>query len=118
MATHRFAYPSVVESEERFLNDLAQVAQRERLEEDVRRAMMLTLSEAFTNALVHGNRLDPAKTVWVEVRVDEATVSAEVADEGNCGLAELAARPQTGQLDDHGRGIGLMEHFAAEVVFG
>lgn len=118
MADYRFTYPSVLESEERFLDDVEGLLRDEGIENDLRHGLLLTLSEAFTNAMVHGNKLDPSRVVAVTVRVTEEAVTAEVADEGDHGLDGIRQREDPGELADHGRGLGLMEHFAATVAFG
>lgn len=118
MAEHTFTYRSELASEEAFLNDLERVIEAERLEVRVKQGLMLTLSEAFNNAMVHGNGLDPAKMVRVAVRVTESAVEAEISDEGERGLESFHRREAAGLMDDHGRGIALMEHYAGEVAFG
>ena len=42
----------------------------------------LALEEALVNAIKHGNRLDPQKSVRIAWQVDSATVRIEIEDEG------------------------------------
>ncbi|MDZ7772142.1 MAG: ATP-binding protein [Balneolaceae bacterium] len=47
---------------------------------------MLALSEAVTNAIVHGNGEDPEKSVTVRSTLDEGRLSISVQDEGRASI--------------------------------
>ena len=117
MAEYKHTYPSVLESEDKFLDDLGLIVAAEGLDAEFANGFLLTVSEAFTNALVHGNGLDPTKLVTVCVRVSDNGVVAQVTDEGRGGLTRIRRRRPAGQLADHGRGIALMQHFAGTLDF-
>jgi serine/threonine-protein kinase RsbW len=44
--------------------------------------IVLSVHEAVVNGMVHGNRLDPRRTVSVEIQFGPRGVEIEVADEG------------------------------------
>ena len=44
--------------------------------------LRVALCEALANAMIYGNRLDPAKTVEIQVTVTDPQLRIEVADEG------------------------------------
>jgi len=82
-------------------------------------AIKLSLEEAMTNAVRHGNRNDPDKRVVVRYRVTPQKTVITVRDEGggfipervpDCTLPENIERPC-------GRGIMLMRAYMTEVSF-
>ena len=77
--------------------------------------ILLTVSEAFTNALVHGNRYDPAKSIGISIGVDEKTVTAEIVDEGAGNIAPIESRGRADSLQEGGRGVDLMESIADKI---
>lgn len=44
---------------------------------------MLTVSEAATNAVVHGNKLDPSKKATITAEADEKVLTIITTDEGS-----------------------------------
>jgi serine/threonine-protein kinase RsbW len=71
----------------------------------------VALSEALSNAILRGNREDPAKHVHVKARVDPVTLVIEVRDEGaSFDLDECTLDPTTPDHVDRedGRGLFLM----------
>ena len=42
----------------------------------------LTIQEALTNALVHGNRCDPEKTISISMSLNDASLFVSVSDSG------------------------------------
>jgi serine/threonine-protein kinase RsbW len=82
-------------------------------------AIHLAAEEALVNAVVHGNRLDPKKTVHVECEVSPDFVRLEVTDEGagfdpgsvpDCTLEERLEAPS-------GRGVMLMRSFMSRIAY-
>lgn len=82
-------------------------------------AIHLAAEEALVNAVVHGNRLDPAKRILVECLVTPHLVRLEVTDQGegfdpsqvpDCTLEERLAHPS-------GRGVMLMKSFMTRVAY-
>ena len=80
----------------------------------------LCLDEAISNAIIHGNHSDPAKTVSVRVFCLEDGWGVEIADEGlgfdwQAWLQRLNA--ELTESGDSGRGIALLLKCCTEVVF-
>lgn len=86
---------------------------------DLEGRIMLALSEAATNAIVHGNKEDDAKNVQISVDVSPKSVVIVVQDEGDGFNPEHTPDPTEDEnlLQTGGRGIFLMEHYAEEVTY-
>jgi serine/threonine-protein kinase RsbW len=83
-------------------------------------AVGLALREALTNAVLHGNRLDPCKLVQVYCRCELGKgVSVVVKDQGRGFDPNTIPDPSAvGNLEvEHGRGIFLMRWLMDEVSF-
>ncbi len=82
-------------------------------------AIHLAAEEAIVNAIVHGNKLDPAKKVRVCCVVSADVARIEVTDEG-AGF-DPAAVPDC-RLDERldapgGRGVMLMRNFMTRIEY-
>ncbi len=117
MAHYAFTYFSVTDSEEQLLDDLAKVLETGGVSQNVQRGFLLAVCEAFTNALLHGNKSNPERLISVVLDVNELAISADITDEGKGGLERIRNRKHRGLLAEGGRGIGLIEHFADSVNF-
>lgn len=82
-----------------------------------RRKFMLAVSEAFSNALIHGNELNPEKTIRVQLRINEYVLSADIIDQGQEGLKKIQSPRETDLLSDGGRGLRLMMYCADNFTF-
>jgi serine/threonine-protein kinase RsbW len=80
-------------------------------------AINLALEEALTNAIRHGNRLDPNKKVHVEARVTPRRVEITVQDEGpgfdRKNIPDPTAEENLEKCS--GRGILLIEAYMSSV---
>lgn len=112
------AYPSRIDSEGRMLDDLTIFLDQFNLDPALRHGLTLCLSEAFTNALKHGNKWDPAKRVFVNLAIKGEEIVADITDEGQGGLAAVQRRPRPEILAESGRGIDFIFRFcpAAELT--
>jgi serine/threonine-protein kinase RsbW len=82
-------------------------------------AIRLALEEALVNAIRHGHRNDPAKTVRVRYQVSEQQLTVEVQDEGPGFDPDGVPDPLApGNLErPGGRGVFLMRHYMTWVSF-
>ena len=89
------------------------------LDEEKSETFKLVLSEAVTNAIVHGNKEDEKKTVDISVNVTGESITADVIDQGSGFNPEEKKNPvkEKNLLDTSGRGIFLMRQFADHVEF-
>lgn len=117
MSTRVLTYASVVASTETFLDDLSLFLDQHELSQRERHHIMMAASEAFTNAVVHGNQCDPGKTVTVYVDINHDFLSADIVDQGYRGIDGVEARSAPGRLSESGRGIDLMRHYADHLEF-
>ena len=87
--------------------------------EDAIFAIKLTLEEAITNAIKHGNKCDRSKKVTVQYVVDSVQVVITIRDEGpgfNPDAVPDPTSPERLSLPN-GRGILLMKAYMNEVVY-
>lgn len=72
--------------------------------------ILLVVQEIVTNAVIHGNKEDPDKTVAVEAELDDPSqIIVRVTDEGD-GIPPLPSADEAEQmdyLDENGRGMKL-----------
>jgi len=71
-------------------------------------AVRLALDEALSNAVRHGNKLDPNKKVTIEYRVGPEEVCISVTDEGEGFDPGKVPDPTLDENLDHPNGRGLM----------
>ncbi|MDZ4722910.1 MAG: ATP-binding protein [candidate division Zixibacteria bacterium] len=117
MATYKYFYSSAPEAEEQMLDDLFRVLKEHDLSEEDTNKFTLAVSEAFINALVHGNKQNSQKKIEVKLDLDEETLSAEIIDEGKEGLKQIWSRIEPPPLSESGRGIDLIRHYATTSQF-
>jgi len=79
----------------------------------------MCLDEAINNAIEHGNRGDPKKTIRLWLFADAERWGAIVADEGGGFGPEDVPDPTTDEnlLREGGRGIALMEGYLDELRY-
>ena len=89
------------------------------LNEETTHWILMALREALANAIKHGNGLDMAKRVHLEMEVKDHTLRIRIRDEGTgfdpTGVADPLA--QENRFKTSGRGIFYMKTFMDEVRF-
>ena len=82
-------------------------------------AIRLALEEALSNAIKHGNGLDPAKTVTVKFTVSADELKIVITDQGRGFNPEGVPDPTTDEHleEPNGRGIMLMRAYMDEVNY-
>ena len=74
--------------------------------------LQLALYECITNAAVHGNKLDPRKSVTVRITLSGETLSIVIADQGaGFDWKEKLKAPLADPECPSGRGLRLMSNF-------
>ena len=86
---------------------------------DVYGNILITLTEAVNNAIIHGNSNDESKTVQIQLRKQEGWLAVRVTDEG-CGfdpnnLPDPTAPENLMQVG--GRGVFLMHQLSDMLLF-
>lgn len=117
MTAYAFVYASDVKAATRLIDDLETALSNHGVAAGLVRRATLAVSEAFTNALIHGNRQNVCKNIKVVLTVDESLISADIIDEGTGGLRRIKARTPVKPLDEGGRGIDLILHYASSAQF-
>jgi anti-sigma regulatory factor (Ser/Thr protein kinase) len=117
MASYSFTYPSTREANELVLDDLRRCLEAGHVEGHLFNSISICVSEAFTNAAVHGNCENPLKTVVVRFEVNENQVIADIVDQGSGGMSRIGNRKPATVQDEGGRGIDLIRHFADDCHF-
>lgn len=82
-----------------------------------RQQFLLIVSEAFTNALIHGNKSDPAKKIKVHIHINSKALFADIIDQGLEGLTRIRNKRSADLLAESGRGIDLMRYYCDKVRF-
>ncbi len=105
-----------LEKVEGLLNDLQTEI---KFDDEFYAKLMLTVSEAATNGVVHGNKLDESKKVTIVAVYDGNTLSVSTDDEGDGFIPESIPNPlaEENLLKTSGRGVFLMGEFADEVLY-
>jgi anti-anti-sigma factor len=112
-----FKYPSVIESEGAMYSDVKNVLMEAKVERRRLFSIMLAVSEAFTNALIHGNQFVAGKQIEVSITVNNDTIVADIIDEGEGYIANMTSINPVDEMSEGGRGVGLMNSFADEIKY-
>lgn len=82
-------------------------------------AVRLTLEEAFLNAVRHGNKLDPSKTIRVDYAVSEDKLEITITDQGEGFKPDKVEDPRFGDnlFKPGGRGLLLMNSYMDTVRY-
>jgi serine/threonine-protein kinase RsbW len=122
MTRYSFTYPNLLEAESSMYEHLKEVLIANQVAPDEIHKCMVVLSEAFTNAYLHGNKGEPTKHVSISLSINENWLAADIIDEGSESISESmqnaageAGLPDAGA--ENGRGLMLMRHYADEVRF-
>lgn len=101
---------------EGFLNDLQS---KLNFNDEFYARLMLTVSEAATNGIVHGNGLDPNKKVTLVAEYKDDLLKISSHDEGTGFEPQEVPNPLADEnlLKTSGRGVFLMSEYADSVEY-
>jgi len=117
MSTHTYKYRSEISSEEKMYEDLDELLRIHEIHGRLSNDIRLALSEAFTNALIHGNKLDSSKEIEINITINDQFITADIIDEGSGEPDGLQAREDPDLWQERGRGVILMERVADRMTF-
>ena len=82
-------------------------------------ATHLALEEAFSNAITHGNKMDPGKEIRIDYSLYPDKVEISVTDQGDGFKPEAIPDPRFGKklYEPDGRGLLLMQSYMDVVEF-
>ncbi len=89
------------------------------LSDELEANILVSLSEAFNNAIIHGNKLDTNKIVKLKIQLINNEIIFLIEDEGEGFNDDLIQDPTSPQNIDKptGRGIFLMRNLADRMEF-
>ena len=88
-------------------------------DDDFYARLMLSVSEAATNAIVHGNKLNPSKKVTIDAEANTHTLAFTIKDEGDGFNPDNIPNPLEEEhlLIPSGRGVFLIKEYADELEY-
>jgi|JI61114BRNA_FD_contig_21_12986475_length_484_multi_11_in_0_out_0_1 serine/threonine-protein kinase RsbW len=110
------SHPKNIAEVEPFVN---QVLQEYDMNQDIFGNILITLTEAVSNAILHGNRARTHKKVFVSTRCSAQTISFVVKDEGTGFDPDILPDPTAPEniCTPGGRGVFLMRQLCDTVAF-
>jgi len=109
--------PDAVHSVENLVEEIRQELE---IREDVYGNVMIAVTEAVNNSIIHGNNNDPSKHVYLECFMQNPyRLVVIVMDEGEgFDPDELDDPTSPGNIENiGGRGVFLMRHLSDELIF-
>jgi serine/threonine-protein kinase RsbW len=89
------------------------------LDEDTASRFQLVMSEACTNAIMHGNKMDETKKVFIESMISDRKIIVTVKDQGKGFNPDSVPDPLATDnlLKTSGRGVYLIRQYADDVNY-
>jgi serine/threonine-protein kinase RsbW len=111
-----YSDPDLLPELEDFIIDCAETCN---LNKEKFNSLALSFSEAASNSLLHGNKLDKSKKVKIKVTVDDTKMVICIKDEGKGFNIESVPDPTKPEniLKDSGRGIHIMKSFLNDLRY-
>ncbi|RMG86534.1 MAG: ATP-binding protein [Bacteroidetes bacterium] len=108
--------PGNVSKVEQFVNKLVNKYQ---ISPDKQCNILISLTEAVTNAIIHGNRKDEHKVVKVRHQRKNDCLAVRVMDEGNGFDYQKLPDPTSPEhiMNEGGRGVFLMHQLADDIRY-
>ena len=98
---------------------LDKISQTIEIDEPFYGTILLVLSEAINNAIVHGNKLNPNKKVTLSYKINKNVLEFEIEDEGEGFDPDSIPDPTAPENieKEAGRGIFIIKNLCDEVEF-
>ncbi len=118
-ATREIKVRSTPGSKEKIEREIIEDLEKMCSDEDILFSVKLALEEAVVNAIKHGNKSNPNKTVIVNYTLGDYCIRITVEDEGRGFDLDAIPDPTAEENleSDHGRGILLMRVYVDEVKY-
>ncbi|PLX02205.1 MAG: ATP-binding protein [Marinilabiliales bacterium] len=112
-------FPSKIENISIAENLIDNISSEYKLSTEIYGNILVAIIEAVNNAILHGNKLDPDKNVFLSYVVDNKVLSFIIRDEGGGFDFDNVPDPTSEENIEkpHGRGIFLMKHLADDISF-
>ena len=87
--------------------------------EDERDRIAIAVTEAVNNAIIHGNKMDPQKSVSIDITAVRGGIQIVVKDEGEGFDLDAVPNPLAPEnlLKESGRGIFILKSLMDEVQY-
>ncbi len=108
--------PSNITKVEKYVS---QIADRYKLDQEKHTNMLISLTEAVNNAIIHGNKQDRSKTVSIKLAQTRSGLAVRVSDQG-CGFNydQLPDPTSPERLCEcGGRGVFLMNQLCDKIRY-
>lgn len=115
-----YTFSSSLDELDRLPDILDQITEAFSLDNETAAKLMLTVSEAVTNGIKHGNELTPEKEVYLNVMLlNSKHLQIKVKDQGDGFNPEEVPDPlaEENLLKPSGRGVYLMKEYADQVSY-
>lgn len=100
-------------------NFVQRIVEKYRISPDVYGNILISLTEAVNNAIIHGNRKDESKTVQIQLSKDQGHLAIRVSDEGRgfdySSIPDPTAPENLTKCG--GRGVFLMQQLSDRIHF-
>lgn len=95
------------------------LVERLHIDENLYPNILISLTEAVNNAMIHGNRLDDQKEILVSCHEQEHQLQLYISDEGNGFDPYKVPDPTSAERieSEGGRGVFLMKQLTHEIHF-
>ena len=115
----RFTIPSDLAATREVHKTIMDHVEKQKYDDQSTFAIRLALEEGLMNAIKHGNKLDPSKTVEIEAKVTAKGTEITIEDQGKGFHREEVPDPCSDEnlLKCSGRGILLMEAYMDKVEY-
>jgi serine/threonine-protein kinase RsbW len=89
------------------------------LSEEQLSVLLLAVTEATTNAIIHANKCDPTKLVKIHAQIEDSKLLIKIKDEGKGFDPSKLPDPTEPEnlLKDSGRGVFLMKVYMDDVKY-
>jgi serine/threonine-protein kinase RsbW len=111
--------PSLVENVRIVESFIEDAKEKYSFNDDVYGNIMIAVTESVNNAIIHGNKCDKNKDVFISMNVMQKALKFTIKDQGTGFDIESLPDPTAPEnlLKPGGRGIFLIKHLADEVEF-
>ncbi len=111
--------PSQIENITEIEKLIDSISEKVNISSDIYANILVGVTEAVKNSIVHGNDLDPQKNVYIEYMINEKHITFTIEDMGN-GFDHYSIPDPTLPENiekETGRGLFLMNCLADEVIY-
>lgn len=115
----RYTIPSKLNELRRIEKITEGIAKELDLSEDQQDNLSIAVTEAVGNAIVHGNKKDPSKTVQIVFRIKENSIRISIQDQGGGFNPDKLADPLDPKnlMKESGRGLFILKSLMGNVSF-